>query len=216
MPSTRCRPARRGDLGLSARAYARLRALATPSRIQAFVDAIPINHEPDGETVLSVSAVLGRRRAHCIEGAFVAACAMWIRGETPLLMHLDTAGTDPPHVVALFRRGGHWGAVSKCNHAQLRFRDPVYRTLRELALSFFHEYCDTRGRKTLRSHSVAFDLRTLDPALWVTGEGPCWDAHDRLAASPHRALVTAAQARSLRPQSAFERRATSGVQYAKR
>lgn len=216
MPRTRCRPARRADLGLTARAFSRLSALDTPSRIQAFVDAIPTNHEPDGETVHSVSATLALRRAHCIEGAFVAACALWVHGEAPLLMHLDTAGSDPPHVVALFRRRGHWGAVSKCNHAQLRFRDPIYRTLRELALSFFHEYCDKRGRKTLRSHSDPFDLRKLDPALWVTGEGPCWEAHDRLAASPHHALVTAAQARALRPQSAFERRATSGVQYPER
>jgi hypothetical protein len=216
MQATRCRPARRVDLGLPARAYAQLRALATPSRIQAFVDAIPINHEPDGETVHSVSAVLDHRRAHCIEGAFVAACALWIHGEPPLLMHLDTAGSDPPHVVALFRRGGHWGALSKCNHAQLRFRDPIYRSLRELALSFFHEYCDRQGRKTLRSYSSAFDLRRLAPGLWVTRDDACWEVHDRLAASPHHRLVSAAQVRSLRPQTVFERRATSAVQYPRR
>lgn len=210
------RAARRDELGLPGPAWARLARVDTPARIQAFVDAIPTNHEPDGETVHSVAAALRLRRAHCIEGAFVAACAFWIHGEPPLVMHLDTAGRDPPHVVALFRRGRAWGAVSKCNHAQLRFRDPVYRTLRELAMSFFHEYCDARGRKTLRRHSIAFDLSRLDPRLWVTGDAPCWEAHDRLAAAPHRALLTAAQARALRPQSAFERRATSEVQYPKR
>ena len=214
MRRTRCRPAHPVDLGLPPRAYARLARLDTPSRVQAYVDAIPVNHEPDGETVRSVAAAIRHRRAHCIEGAFIATCALWIHGEPPLLMHLDTAGRDPPHVVALFRRGRCWGAISKCNHAQLRFRDAIYASLRELAMSYFHEYCDRRGRKTLRSHSGAFDLRRLDPGLWVTGEGACWEAHDRLAASPHRALVTPAQARALRPQSAFERRATSGVQYA--
>lgn len=216
MQRTTCRRASRGELGLPARIYDRLARLDTPSRIQAYVDAIPANHEPDGETVHSVAAAVGMRRAHCIEGAFVAACALWIRGEAPLLMHLDTAGRDPPHVVALFRRAGRWGAISKCNHAQLRFRDPIHRTLRELALTYFHEYCDRRGRKTLRSHSDAFDLRCLDPGLWVTGGDACWKAHDRLAASRHHALVTAAQARTLRVQSTFERRATSGVQYPKR
>lgn len=213
MQRTTCRRARRGDLGLPPRIHDRLAQLDTPSRIQDFVDAIPTNHEPDGETVRSVAEAIRRRRAHCIEGAFIAACALWIHGEPPLLMHLDTAGRDPPHVVALFRRGRCWGAISKCNHAQLRFRDAIYASLRELAMSYFHEYCDRRGRKTLRSHSGAFDLRRLDPGLWVTGDGACWEAHDRLAASPHRALVTPAQARALRRQSAFERRATSGVQY---
>lgn len=216
MQATRCRPPRREALGLSPRAWARLAPLDTPSRIQGFVDAIPTNHEPDGETVHSVESALRLRRAHCIEGAFIAACALWIHGEPPLLMHLDTAGQDPPHVVALFRRGRHWGALSKCNHAQLRYRDPVYRSLRELAMSYFHEYCDARGRKTLRSHSGAFDFRRLAPALWVTGGTACWEAHDRLAAAPHRALVSPAQARALRAQSAFERRATSEVQFPRR
>ena len=91
--------------------------------------------------------VLRLRRAHCIEGAFVAACALWIHGDPPLLLHLDCDASDYPHVVALFRRGGSWGAVSKTNGAALRFRDPVYRTLRELALSYFHEYCNKRGQQ---------------------------------------------------------------------
>ena len=215
MRHARCVPARRDELGLTAQAYARLRTLATPSRIQAFIDAIPVNREPDGETVLSVAAVLAHRRAHCIEGALVAACAQWIHGEAPLLMHLDTAGVDPPHVVALFRRGGHWGAISKTNHVALRFRDPVYRTLRELALTYLHEYTDDRGRKTLRSYSRPFDLRRVDPRLWVTRTGPCWEVHDRLAASPHTPLMTAAQSRALRPQGEFERRASLTEEYPK-
>ena len=102
--------------------------------------------------------VLRHREAHCIEAALVAACALWIHGERPLVMHLDCAPSDYPHVVALFRRGRAWGAISKSNGAWLRYREPVYRSLRELAMSYFHEYFDRAGRKTLRSYSRAFDL----------------------------------------------------------
>ena len=130
-----------------------LARLATPERIQAFVDAMPANHELGGETVLSVREVLRQRRAHCIEAAFVAACALWVHRRAPLVMHMDCDPSDWPHVIALFRRGRTWGAISKSNHIGLRYRDPVYRSLRELAMSYFHEYCDRRGRRTLVSHS---------------------------------------------------------------
>ena len=90
-----------------------------------------------------------------------AACALWAHGDPPLVMHLDCHESDYPHVIALFRRHGAWGALSKTNGAPLRYRDPIYRSLRELALSYFHEYSNRRGHKTLRSYSVAFDLRRL-------------------------------------------------------
>lgn len=144
------RSARQQDLGLSPREFATLRRLDTPQKIQAFLNAIPINHEIGGQTILSVREVLRQRRAHCIEGAYFAACALWVHGEPPLVMHLDCDLSDFPHVVALFRRGGHWGAISKTNGTPLRYRDPVYRTLRELVMSYFHEYYNKRGRKTLR------------------------------------------------------------------
>ena len=89
--------------------FARLARLDSPQRIQAFLNAIPINHEPDGETAYSVRGVLSHRRAHCIEGAFVAACALWIHGEPPYVMHLDCEPSDYPHVIALFRRKGDMG-----------------------------------------------------------------------------------------------------------
>ncbi len=157
--------------------------------------------------------VLAQRRAHCIEAAFVAACALWIHGEPPAVMHLDCAATDYPHVVALFRRAGHWGAISKSNGAPLRYRDPIYRSLRELALSYFHEYADKRGRKTLRSYSAAFDLRRMDPGLWVTHARNCREANDRLACARHYPLVTSRQQRLLAPRDAFERLAAKTVEY---
>jgi len=207
--------ARRDELGLTAREYATLARLTTPERIQAFVSGMPANFEPDGETVHSVRNVLCYRVAHCIEGALVAACALWVQGMTPLVMHLDCAAHDNPHVVGLFKRRGHWGALSKSNGAWLRYREPVYRSLRELAMSYFHEFFDKRGHKTLRGYSGAFDMRKIDPSLWVTNPNACVEVDRRLAGLRHYSLVTDAQARALSRRDAHERRAARLVEYSR-
>ena len=207
--------ARPEDLGLNAREFATLKRLSSPERIQAFLNAIPINHEIGGETVLSVREVLRQRRAHCIEGAMVAAAALWVQGEPPLLMHLDCDESDYPHVVTLFRRHGAWGAISKTNGAPLRYRDPIYRTLRELALSYFHEYSNRRGHKTLRSYSTSFDLRRLDIGKWVTSPKSCWETHDRLVELRHFPLITKRQEKLLAKRDRFERKAGKIVEYPK-
>lgn len=207
------RYARREDLGLQAREFAVLERLGNPQRIQAWLNAITVNHELDGETVLSAREVLRQKRAHCIEGAFFAAAALWVHGQPPLVMHLDCHISDFPHVIALFRRGGAWGAISKTNGAPLRYRDPIYRSLRELAMSYFHEYYDRRGHKTLRSYSVAFDLRKLPVDMWATSEQSCWGAHDRLVRLRHYPLINARQERMLSRRDAFERRASKIVEY---
>ena len=205
--------ARPGQLGLSPPEFAKLARLNSPERIQAYLNAIPINHEIGGETVLSVREVIRQKRAHCIEGAMFAACALWVHGDPPLVMHLDCHESDYPHVIALFKRHGAWGAISKTNGAPLRYRDPIYRTLRELALSYFHEYSNRRGHKTLRSYSVSFDMRRLDPKLWVTNTKSCWAAHDRLVELRHFRLITKRQERLLAKRDAFERRASKLVEY---
>ncbi len=213
-PSTPARRfARPEDLGLGPREFAILRRLSSPDKIQAFLNAIPINHEIGGETVLSVREVLRQRRAHCIEGAMVAAAALWVHGEPPLLMHLDCDESDYPHVVTLFRRHGAWGAISKTNGAPLRYRDPIYRTLRELALSYFHEYSNRRGHKTLRSYSTSFDMRRIDTAKWVTATKSCWETHDRLVELRHFALISRRQEKLLAKRDRFERRASRLVEY---
>lgn len=124
-----------------------LRLLKTPRKIQDFLEEIPINFEPEGDTCLSPRRVLRERRAHCIEGAMLAALALRIQGERPLVLDLEASAQDHDHVIALFKRHGCWGAISKTNHAVLRYREPVYKTIRELVLSFFHEYMDGTGRK---------------------------------------------------------------------
>jgi len=198
--------ATREVLGLSKGEFAILRRLSTPEKIQAFLDAIPQNFEIGGETCLSVREALNQRRALCIEGAMIAAAALWVHGEPPLLLDLK-ATRDYDRIVTLFRRNGCWGAISKTNHAVLRWRDPVYRSLRELAMSYFHEYCNKRQQKTLRSYSNAFDLRRLDPKLWVTQKKNCWDVGWALDAARHYPLITKRQTKLLRLRGPLEREA---------
>jgi len=213
VPLAAKRRASREDLGMTLREYATLKRLDTPEKIQAFLNAIPCNHEIGGETILSVREVLRQRRAHCIEGAMFAACALWVHGDPPLLMHLDCDLSDYPHVIALFRRHGAWGAISKTNGAPLRYRDPIYRTLRELAMSYFHEYANKRGQKTLRSYSSWFDMRRVDPSLWITNGKSCWEAHDRLTDLKHYPLITRRQEKLLTRRDKFEREAGKLVEY---
>ena len=158
--------------------------------------------------------VLRQRRAHCIEGAFVAACALWVHGEPPLL-GTSTATRTTPTCVALFRRGGHWGAISKTNGAVLRYRDPVYRTLRELAMSYFHEYCEPASADKRCAARPPFDLRRVDPDLWVTstdrpaapGARPPWEG------LRHYPLLSRAQLRLLTRRDTFEQRVAKVVEF---
>ena len=193
------------QLGLTRQAATRLATLRTPERIQDFVNAIPWNHETDGPTARSVAEVLRVGRAHCVEAAFVAACGLWLAGEPPLLMDMGAARGDVDHVVALFRHRGHWGAISKSNSPFLRYRDPIHRSLRELAISFFPQYVKKR-RKTLRTYSVPVDLRRYDPAIWVTHAGFCHEMVDRLTGARHFSILPPGMPPGLRPIDEIEAR----------
>jgi len=208
----RKRFARREDLGLAPAEFAVLRRLDSPRKIQAFLHGLKQNFELDGDSCQTVREVLRTRRAHCIEGAMLAACALWIHGEPPLLLDLR-AVRDYDHVVALFRRNGRWGAMSKTNGIGLRSRDPVYRTLRELAMSWFHEYYNRAHQKTLREYSVPFDLRRIDPKVWVAGpKKHAWPLVDALDALRHFRLVGRRQERAITRRDPFERRVGSQLQ----
>jgi hypothetical protein len=204
--------ASRETLGLTKGEYAVLRRLNTPEKIQAFLYGLKQNFEPKGDTCNSVRTVLRTRRAHCIEGAMLAACALWVNGQPPLLMDLQ-AVRDFDHVVALFRRNGRWGAISKTNGIGLRWRDPVYASLRELAMSWLHEYYNKRDHKTLRTYSRAYDLRRVKPALWVTSADGAWDLIDHLEATRHYDLMTRKQVKSLVRRDPFEREIGNALQY---
>ena len=199
------------DLGLTVDEGRILRPLTTPWRIQEFLIGLGANFEEEGDTLRSVRGVLRHRRAHCIEAAFVAACALWLQGEPPLIMDMTAKG-DSDHVIAVFRRNGCWGAISKSNHVWLRWRDPVYRTPRELAMSYFHEYTN-KHRKSLRTYSNPIDLRQFAVEDWVTNGDDCWDVGASLEDTPHHRLITPVQARNLRPRDATELRADDLVQY---
>ena len=142
----------------------------------------------------------------------LAACALWVHGEPPLLLDLR-AVRDYDHVVALFRRNGRWGAISKTNGIGLRWRDPVYASLRELALSYFHEYYNRAHQKTLREFSVPYDLRRLDPGIWVTNGKNCWAVAEALDDLRHFALLGKKHLKGVVRRDPFERKAGSLLQY---
>ncbi len=180
--------------------------LNTPARIQDFLDSIPFNAEKTGETCMSPRLVFENRTAHCLEGALFAYAALLFHGEKPTLMNLKTSRGDDDHAITLFKQNGLYGAISKTNHAVLRYRDPIYKTPRELALSYFHEYFMYKtGKKTLRSYSRPFSLRGFDPH-WIESEKPLWHIADALATSPHVHLFPESQGRYLKDASPFERR----------
>ncbi len=212
--AARKRFARREDLGLAKGEFAVLRRLNTPRKIQDFLFGLTQNFEPDGDTCRPVREVLRTRSAHCIEGAMLAAAALWVHGEPPLLLDMR-AERDYDHVVALFRRNGCWGAISKTNGVFLRWRDPVYRTLRELALSYFHEYCNRRDHKTLREYSVPYDLRRADPAVWSSGAKHAWEVAETLDDVRHFRIVSRRQLKEVTRRDPFERKAGLLQQYRK-
>ena len=207
--------ARCEHLGLSPAEFAVLRRLSTPEKIQTFLNATPANHELGGETLLSVREVIRQRRAHCLEGAMLAACALWVHGEPPLVMYMHCDLVDWPHVITLFRRGRCWGAISKTNGVPLRYRDPVYRNPRELAMSYFHEYYTKHGRKTLRGYSVPFDLRRMDTERWVTNPHNGWEVNDRLETLRHTMLISPKQEKLLARRDKFERGIAKMLEYPK-
>lgn len=182
-----------------------LRSLNTPRKIQDFLDRLPTNREPEGDTCLSPLRVLRENRAHCIEAAMLAAFILRLNGHKPLLLDLTANNRDQDHVLALFRVDGCLGAIAKSNHYCNGYRDPVYRTVRELVMSYFHEYLNLDGEKTLRSFSRPFDLTKLDKQRWATAQEDVWFVPEALIKTPHTPILTAKQARRLRAADPFVR-----------
>ncbi len=149
------------------------RRLSTPQKIQKYLDDLPYNKEPRGPTCRSPRRVIRDRTAHCFEAALFAAAALRLSGLPPLIFDLE-AVRDDDHVIAIYRTDGYWGAIAKSNYAGLRFREPVYRTLRELALSYFEHYYNLKGEKTLRAYSGPVNLGRFDRIQWMTSEKDLW------------------------------------------
>ena len=201
--------------GLSKSELKIFKKLSTPIKIQDFLDKIPKNWEKRGETYFSPRRALKAKKMHCFEGAVFAAAALWLNGEKPLLLDLKAKGDDD-HVVALYKRNGYWGAISKTNHAALRFRDPVYKTIRELALSYFHEYFrNSDGKKILVSYSSKpFNLRTLG-AKWITAEEDLRNIVEAIDFAPHKQIYPKKNKKFIRPADVMERRAGKIIEWKK-
>jgi hypothetical protein len=183
------------DLGFTRQEVRRLRALRSPVGIQRALDAMPYHL---AKTAWSPRRVLQERTAHCLEGAIFAAAALRVLGFPPLLLDLE-AVQDTDHVIAVYRVNGHWGAIAKSNFSGLRFRAPVYRALRELTMSYFEDYINLRGDRTLRAYSRPVDLARFDRlhAGWMTSEADLWWIPEYLVRIPHTHLLAPGMERSL-------------------
>jgi hypothetical protein len=201
--------------GLTEKESAIFRKLATPAKIQDFLDSLPRNCEKQGDTCMSPRRVLREKKMHCIEGALLAATALWLNGEKPLVMDFRALDEDYDHVVALYRINGYWGAISKTNHVGLRFRDPVYKTIRELAMSYFHEYLhDRTHRKTLRSYSGPVNLKRFGKK-WITAEEDLFELAQKIDEAPHFPVAPKKNIRRLRPTDRMERQANRLLEWSK-
>ncbi len=195
------------DFGLTDEELQTLKNLSTPIKIQDFLDSLPVNFEKHRETYYSPRKVLTLKKAHCFEGALLAATALWIAGEKPMLLDLKSAKGDVDHVVALYKQNGYWGAISKTNHATLRFRDPIYKTVRELAASYFHEYfLSNTGIKTLESYAGPFSLIPFGTS-WMTSPDDLDYLAEALDAAPHHALLPKENKLFMRRADSMERKA---------
>ena len=171
----------------------KLRSLKTPYGIQRALDAMPYHLQ---DTAWSPRRVLRENTSHCYEGALFAAAALRVNGYPPLIIDLE-AEHDTDHVIAVYRVGGYWGSIGKSNYTGCRYREPVYRSLRELALSYFEVYFNLRGERTLRTFSRPVHMKRFDHLNWMTTEKPVWFVAEYLCGISHTALITAAQAKRL-------------------
>lgn len=181
----------------------KLRSLDRPSKIQSFLDSVPYHL---ADTAYSPRMVLRERTAHCLEAAIFAAAALRVNGYPPLLLDLE-GHHDSDHVIAVFRENAGWGAIALSNFAGLRYRAPVYGSLRELAMSYFNDYFNKRRERTLRTFSRPVNLRRFDAMNWMTREDNVWFIAEHLCRIPHQRLLSPKMEKALTPVDARALRA---------
>ena len=190
-----------------------LARLNTPQKIQTFLDKLPANYCLDGDTAMSPRGVLRARTAHCAEGAVFAVAALSFHSRKSWLVDMRALPSDQDHIVTLFRERGLWGAISKTNHPILRWRDPIYRSPRELIMSYAHEYCLAGGKKSLLEYSRPFALTRYTPGRWLTPEEDLDWLMLALDEVPHLPIAPKAALRQRRRLSAIERDAHNQVEW---
>jgi len=162
-----------------------LKTMSNPDKIQGFLDSLDYNPVYECR---SPRWVIRKRSAHCFEGALFAAAALQYNGHKPLIVDLK-AYNDDDHVITIFKEDGHWGAVAKSNFTSLRYREPVYRSLRELVMSYFDFYFNLDRDKSLRSYSLPLDLTIYDARRWTTTDDDLEYIGDKLEQIHHFPVV---------------------------
>ena len=199
----------------TAREISFLENLKTPTKIQDFLNTFKFNFEEKRETLQSPLMVLHSGKMHCLEGALLGAYILSLHGYKPLIMHLEATKNDFDHVVTLFQEDGFWGALSKTNHAVLRYREPIYKNIRELVMSYFHEYFLKNGQKTLRKYSAPLNLNIFDKT-WITDQKDLWYIDKKLDQIKHYDIASKTVFDKLRKADAIEIKAGEIVEYKKK
>src|SRR3989344_1570131 len=199
-------------LNFSSKEEALFRKLNTPAKAQDFLNTLRFNFEEKGETLKSPLFTLRARNAHCLEGALLGAYILSLHGFTPYVVHLKASREDYAHVIAPFKVGSLWGALSKTNHAVLRYREPVYRNLHELVVSYFHEYFLNNGEKTLRQYSKLLNLNTFEKG-WEREDGNLWGIDEELDKIKHYDIVPKNYIKKLRKADDVEIKAGKIVEF---
>lgn len=191
-----------------------LKKLNTPAKVQDFLNTLRFNFEEGGETLRSPLFVLRNKEAHCFEGALLGAYTLSLHGFTPYLMHLKTIKGDFDHVITPFKINGFWGALSKTNHSVLRYREPIYKNIRELALSYFHEYFLDSGIKTLRQYSKILNLNIFEKD-WPFLDGNLFGIDEELDKIKHYDIIPQTYVKKLRKAEKIEIKAGKIVEFKK-
>ena len=175
------------------------RKLNSPQKIQDYLNSLKFNFGKDAK-FFSPRVVIKTKKADCLEGAILAAAILEFHGEKPLIIDLrsTTKPFDYDHVVAVFKKFDCFGAISKTNHGVLRYREPVYKTIRELVMSYFHEYFLDNGHKTLREYSEPLNLSSIKHINWRTTESDLWEIHEILDKAKHYSILSPQQVKNLR------------------
>ncbi|MFA7708082.1 MAG: hypothetical protein WCX73_03970 [Candidatus Pacearchaeota archaeon] len=199
--------------GLTEKEEKLFRSLDTPGKIQDFLNKIPFNFDYHRDTCASPRKVLIKNKCHCIEGAIFAALCLKLQGYKPLVLHMAANKNDLDHVIAVFKKDGFWGAISKTKYGVLRYREPVYRDVRELVMSYFHEYTDKKGENTLRKFSIPVDLSIFDNKNWATNEDDLWYIDSYLDKVKHFDILTRKQIKNLRKPNKVEIKINNMVEW---
>lgn len=202
-------------LAFTKKEIALMKRLNTPAKVQDFLDKLKFNFEKGGETLKSPLFTLREKNAHCFEGTLLGAYVLSLHGFKPYVMHLKATKDDYDHVVVPFKIDGLWGALSKTNHAVLRYREPIYKNIRELVMSYFHEYFLNNGKKTLRSYSMFLDLNIFEKG-WEVKKDNLWGIDQELDKIKHYDIASRIVFNNLRKADKIEIKAGKITEFARR